>query len=254
MVYLLRTFGGQAHEIWNVADPANPKLISRLPSGKDTHKNWWECETGIAYLVSGLESWRTRRMTEIYDLGDPAKPVKIWEFGLAGQHPGSTGAVPTELHGAISIGTEGNRVYFAHGTNKGGVLQIVDRERLAIGQGAAYLLAPSSCCTRSCPIRRVSASTYGLSNGFVSEDAPAPGLPPITQYEALQLNFKRTGDRFSTDSRDIDFVGPPSGFKQYVALPAVPRSVTYCMLSCLLKKERKSKRLQRKMLRHTIIT
>ena len=25
-VYLLRTFGGQAHEIWNVADPASPKL------------------------------------------------------------------------------------------------------------------------------------------------------------------------------------------------------------------------------------
>ncbi len=132
-VYLLRTFGGQAHEIWNVADPANPKLITRLPSGKDTHKNWWECETGIAYLVSGLESWRTRRMTEIYDLSDPAKPVKIREFGLTGQHPGSTGAVPTELHGAISIGAEGNRVYFAHGTNKGGVLQIVDRERLLKG-------------------------------------------------------------------------------------------------------------------------
>ena len=133
MVYLLRTFGGQAHEIWNVADPANPKLITRLPSGKDTHKNWWECETGIAYLVSGLESWRTRRMTEIYDLSDPAKPVKIREFGLTGQQPGSTGAVPTELHGAISIGAEGNRVYFAHGTNKGGVLQIVDRERLLKG-------------------------------------------------------------------------------------------------------------------------
>ncbi len=133
MVYLLRTFGGQAHEIWNVADPANPMLITRLPSGKDTHKNWWECETGIAYLVSGLESWRTRRMTEIYDLSDPAKPVKIREFGLTGQQPGSTGAVPTELHGAISIGAEGNRVYFAHGTNKGGVLQIVDRERLLKG-------------------------------------------------------------------------------------------------------------------------
>src|SRR5476649_2836662 len=29
-VYLLRTFGGAAHEIWNVADPANPKLIVRL--------------------------------------------------------------------------------------------------------------------------------------------------------------------------------------------------------------------------------
>ncbi len=47
---------------------------------KDTHKSWWECDTGIAYLVSGLSNWRTRRMTEIYDLSDPAKPVKIRDY------------------------------------------------------------------------------------------------------------------------------------------------------------------------------
>ena len=29
-VYMLRTFGGEAHEIWNVADPANPVLITRI--------------------------------------------------------------------------------------------------------------------------------------------------------------------------------------------------------------------------------
>ncbi len=28
-VYMLRTFGGEAHEIWNVADPGNPVLITR---------------------------------------------------------------------------------------------------------------------------------------------------------------------------------------------------------------------------------
>jgi hypothetical protein len=132
-VYLLRTFGGRAHEIWNVADPANPTLITRLPSGKDTHKSFWECDTGIAFLVSGLETWRTRRMTEVYDLSDPAKPVKIREFGLAGQEPGATGPVPTELHGMISLGREANRIYFAYGTNKGGVMQIVDREKLLNG-------------------------------------------------------------------------------------------------------------------------
>ena len=30
---------------------------------KDTHKSWWECDTGIAFLVSGAPGWRTRRMT-----------------------------------------------------------------------------------------------------------------------------------------------------------------------------------------------
>ncbi len=47
-VYLLRTFGRLAHEIWNVADPAKPVLVTRIGGDyKDTHKNWWECDTGI---------------------------------------------------------------------------------------------------------------------------------------------------------------------------------------------------------------
>jgi hypothetical protein len=132
-VYMLRTFGGEAHEIWNVADPANPKLLVRLDGLKDTHKSWWECDTGIAFLVSGAPGWRTKRMTQVYDLSDPAHPAKIRDFGLPGQEPGATGAVPTELHGPISTGPQGNRVYFGYGTNKGGVLQIVDREKLLKG-------------------------------------------------------------------------------------------------------------------------
>ena len=131
--YLLRVFGGQGHEIWDVTDPANPALLTRLMGLKDTHKNWWECDTGIAFLVSGAEGWRVRRMTQVYDLSDPTKPVKIRDFGLPGQEPGATGTVPTELHGGISTGPQGNRVYFGYGTNKGGVLQIVDREKLLNG-------------------------------------------------------------------------------------------------------------------------
>ena len=133
-VYMLRAVGSSGHEIWNVADPSNPILVAHIGEGlKDTHKNWWECDTGIAYLVTGLPDWRTRRMTMIYDLSDPAHPVKIRDFGLPGQEPGSTGPVPTEVHGPISTGPEGNRVYFGYGTDKGGFLQIVDREKLLNG-------------------------------------------------------------------------------------------------------------------------
>ncbi len=133
-VYLLRTFGNAAHEVWNVTDPARPALTSTAASKlQGTHKNWWECDSGIAYLVSGVPGWRTSRMTQIYDLGNPAKPVFIRNFGLPGQQPGAAGPVPTELHGPISTGPKGNRVYFAHGTSSYGILQIVDRDKLLRG-------------------------------------------------------------------------------------------------------------------------
>ena len=133
-VYLLRTFGNSAQEIWDVTDPAKPGLFTTVVSGlKGTHKNWWECDSGIAYLVSGIEGWRVRRMTQVYDLSDPAKPVFIRNFGLPGQQAGAPGTSPVDLHGPISTGPKGNRVYFAYGTNKSGVLQIVDREKLLNG-------------------------------------------------------------------------------------------------------------------------
>jgi hypothetical protein len=72
-------------------------------------------------------------MMQVYDLSDPAHPKFIRDFGLVGQQPGTEGTVPTEEHGAISTGPQGNRVYVGYGTNKGGVLQILDREKLLNG-------------------------------------------------------------------------------------------------------------------------
>jgi hypothetical protein len=133
-VYLLRPYGNAAHEIWDVSTPEKPSRLTVIVDKlKGTHKSWWECDTGIAYLVSGLPDWRTRRMTQIFDLSDPLKPVFIRNFGLPGQQPGGTGAAPTELHGPISTGPKGNRVYFGYGTNKSGAMQIVDRAKLLSG-------------------------------------------------------------------------------------------------------------------------
>jgi hypothetical protein len=145
-VYLLRTYGNLAHEVWDVTVPEKPaRIVVIVDKLKNTHKNWWECDTGIAYLVSGLADWRTRRMTQVFDLSDPARPVLIRNFGLAGQQPGAAGAVPTELHGPISTGSKGNRIYFGYGTNKAGVLQIIDRAKLLAGPHEptpANLVAP----------------------------------------------------------------------------------------------------------------
>jgi hypothetical protein len=132
-VYLLRTFGREGHETWDVTDPSHPKVLWRHLGMTDTHKNFWECEAnGIAYLVSRPKGWRGR-ITEVFDMSDPANPVKIRDFGLVGQQPGATGAIPEVVHGMVSTGAKGNRVYFAYGTNRAGVVQIVDREKLLKG-------------------------------------------------------------------------------------------------------------------------
>jgi hypothetical protein len=131
-VYLLRTFGREGHEVHDVTDPSKPKVIWRHLGMTDTHKNSWECESGIAYLVSRPPGWRAR-IVEVFDMSDPEKPVKIREFGLVGQQPGATGAVPVFIHGLVSTGPKGNRVYLAYGTNRGGIMQIVDREKLLKG-------------------------------------------------------------------------------------------------------------------------
>jgi hypothetical protein len=132
--YLLRSFGSSAHEMWDVTDPAKPSRINVIVSGlRDTHKSWWECDTGIAYLVSGVVGWRTPRMAQIYDLSDPEHPVFIRNFGLPGQQPGARGQTPGGLHGPISTGPKGNRVYFAYDNARDGILEIVDREKLLNG-------------------------------------------------------------------------------------------------------------------------
>src|SRR6266550_1925498 len=135
--YLLRSFGNEAHEIVDVTDPAKPTLLTKVISGlTTTHKSWWECDTGIAYLVSYKkdEGWRSRGV-KIYDLSDPAKPRHIRDFGLVGQEPGSkVEPVPQSLHGPIRLG---NRVYFGYGSSAAGTLQIVDRDKLLKGNPAA---------------------------------------------------------------------------------------------------------------------
>ena len=166
--YMLRVFGGQAHEVWDVTDPANPARLVSIPAGRDTHKSWWECDTGIAYLVSGLPGWRTRRMTSIYDLSDPAKPVHIRDFGLPGQEPGAIGTVPADLHGPISTGPKGNRVYFGYGTNKGGFIQIVDREKLLNG--------PKEPTADNLRLPEVSRLAMSALNG-AHTTFPMPGMP-----------------------------------------------------------------------------
>ena len=129
--YLLRSYGNSGHEVWDVTTPREPQLVLNVVEDLSSiHKNWWECDTGIAYIVGNHKEWRSRH-TRIYDLSDPAHPVFIRSYGIPGQEPGSQRLpIPTNLHGPIVYK---DKVYFGYGSSRDGIIQIVDREKLLNG-------------------------------------------------------------------------------------------------------------------------
>ena len=156
-VYLLRNVQGSSasgYEAWDVTDVTKPALVGAMRGIRSTHKLWWECNTGIAYMPGSLDVpassgnlWRQDQSMVIADWSDPSKPQYIRTFGLPGAQPDGTGAVPPSLHGAISAHEHptrdmklargatvsdviGNRVYAAWGVGDDGVMQILDRSKL----------------------------------------------------------------------------------------------------------------------------
>ncbi len=55
---------------------------------------------------------------------------------------------------------------------------------------------------------RFSIFVRGLSNGYVVVNPLVEGKASYTRYKTLQLNYRRTGDRYSLDSRDMKFQPP----------------------------------------------
>jgi len=151
-VYLLRNFN-TGYETWDVTNIHAPVKLATLPGIRSTHKHWWECSTGIAYLpgsqdVPAPNRWRRSQSMVIVDWSNPAAPpTYLRTFGLPGAQPDGTGPVPPSLHGPISAHEHpnaagalargvtpddviGNRLYLAYGVGDDGVLQIVDRKKL----------------------------------------------------------------------------------------------------------------------------
>ncbi|MGB8436466.1 MAG: hypothetical protein WCE38_19635 [Burkholderiales bacterium] len=164
-VFLLRNVQGGASsgfELWDVSNVTSPTRLSALTGIRNTHKLWWECTTGIAYMpgsrdVPSPDRWRVGQQMVIYDwnpalAGGNAQPTYIRTFGLPGAEPDSTSPVlPPTLHGPISAfehpnaagalaraaGPDdviGNRIYMAYGVGDDGVLQILDRKKLLPGK------------------------------------------------------------------------------------------------------------------------
>lgn len=161
-VYLLRNSQGGAsvsrYQMFDVTDPKHAVLKEELNGIRSTHKDWWECSTGIAYMPGSKDvpantgmRWRQSQAMLIYDWSNPpaddntvTQPVYIRTFGLPGGEPSGTGAVPNSLHGAISAfehpkaaqklarGQDviGNRIYAAWGVGDDGIVTIIDRHKL----------------------------------------------------------------------------------------------------------------------------
>jgi len=156
-VYLLRNIQGTSasgYEAWDVTDVSNPVPAGALRGIRNTHKLWWECKSGLAFMPGSRDvaastglRWRQGQSMVIADWSNPASPVYIRTFGLPGAEPTATGPVPISLHGPISTfehpqaGTRlargataddaiGNRIYLAWGVGDDGVLQILDRKKL----------------------------------------------------------------------------------------------------------------------------
>ena len=154
-VYLMRNVQGSSasgYEVWDVTNVSSPTLVGEMRSLRNTHKMWWECKTGIAYMpgsrdVPAPNRWRTGQSMIVADWSNPATPQYIRTFGVVGAQPDGTGAAPNSLHGPISTfehpqagqslargaGPDdviGNRIYLAWGVGDDGILQILDRKKL----------------------------------------------------------------------------------------------------------------------------
>ncbi len=163
--YMIRHDGSTDWEVWETTNPSHPTLVTTIISnGTATHHAWWECDTGIAYMVFQQkgDGWHSNQHVYIYDLSNPASPKFIRQWGLPGQQPSANVATqkscynapsstcyegvtnpPTGTHDVYSAGVTKNRVYFGYGSSSNGIDQIVDRNKLL--NGCSVSAVPAAC-------------------------------------------------------------------------------------------------------------
>lgn len=156
--YLARTEGRIGYEVLDVTDPAAPQVVSHVGDtgvsprpesqrgSRETHKLFWDCETGIGYFNGTVEGWRVTRLLQVYDLADPANPRHIRDFGLDGYQPGAEGPWPAPgIGGLHQPFVAGNRVYLGWESGADGTVQVLDRDMLLSGDpSVADPMAPTT--------------------------------------------------------------------------------------------------------------
>lgn len=223
--YMLRNTSN-THEVWDVTNPGNPKFLSLIKAENGglftaTHKNWWECDTGVAYLVAGQsgaggDGWTTNQHIEIYDLSDPQKPVHIRDIGLVGQNPNSLVHTDTTgVHGPISItndpvtGNPVNRIYVPYGTSSNGVMQILYRDRVLPAPWGSWIptahpFAPTDAELTNLVVGSMDMTpTEGAHTTFPIFDVP------LTHYQGFTSSTTRDLIALISEETDNKCTGAP---------------------------------------------
>jgi len=236
--FLLRENGAIAHEVWDVTNPSMahpPTLVSTPVTGLDvTHRSWWDCATGIAYIVGGAtdttgkihpgnDGWNNasspNQHLKIYDLSNPASPQYIMDFGFPGQNPGSTfvmpgtkSVVPPGVHGPIVVSTfKGkavNRLYMPYGVGSNGIIQIDDLTKVLPSPYGTGVYADPSKPTDAELLKSQIGVIYmpGAEGGHSS--MPFYGIP-LQQYANFSSNNVRDILAVSSEETDNRCQGSP---------------------------------------------
>src|SRR5216684_4073597 len=229
-VYMLRNVQGgslSGYEVWDVTNVSAPVLASAIRGLRSTHKSWWECKTGIAYLPGSKSTgplWRQSQSMVIVDWSNPAAtPVYIRTHGLPGGQPSGTGPVPPSLHGAISahdhpnaagklvsgVDVIGNRIYAAWGVGSNGVLQILDRKKLLPpGYGGTFTGDPDNPTNDQLLSAQVGRMDVSTENSIGVRQNPWQGpmvlstlwVNPQSGEKYPRGNYCLRGQRFGTHS------------------------------------------------------
>jgi len=234
-VYMLRGVQGgpsAGYELWNVTNVSAPVRLKALTGLRSTHKDWWECNTGIAFMPGskdpaafpGTPVWRQSQAMVIYDWSNPHNgqpPVYIRTFGLPGMEPTATGPVPNSLHGPISAHEHprasqslargagpddiiGNRIYAAWGVGDDGVITIIDRKKLLpAAYGGTWVPGPGATPGTNNADNPLQSDLYGPTSPTVGYylDSPDQGGHTSRPYFTLQPASFAKFSEFKT--RDI---------------------------------------------------
>ncbi len=230
-VYLLRNIQGSAaqmsgYEVWDVTNVSAPVLKSAVRGLRSTHKVWWECNTGIAYMPGSKDSgplWRQSQSMVIMNWANPdVAPIYLRTHGLPGGQPipNGTGPVPPSLHGAISahdhpnaagklvsgVDVIGNRIYAAWGVGSNGVLQILDRNKLLPPPYGTYTGDPDNPTDDQLLSAQVGRMNMSPDQGGHTS-MPVFGLAP----KSLQCSSSACPGTPSPDVRDIVLLSSEAG-------------------------------------------